>query len=110
MFCYELPVLNENMARIVSKNQIILMFDILYVYAGIFWLVQSFTKANPFTSLLIHRLAHLIHLLVPPQPERLVMRKTGGGGGVGQPKMCIPPGKILGTPLPTGIDSVSQLI
>ncbi len=21
------------------------------------------------------------------------------GGGVGQPKMCIPPGKILGTPL-----------
>jgi hypothetical protein len=22
-----------------------------------------------------------------------------GGGGVGQPKMCIPPGKILGTPL-----------
>jgi hypothetical protein len=22
------------------------------------------------------------------------------GGGVGQPKMCIPPGKILGTPLP----------
>ncbi len=23
------------------------------------------------------------------------------GGGIGQPKMCIPPGKILGTPLPT---------
>jgi hypothetical protein len=23
----------------------------------------------------------------------------GGGEGVGQPKMCIPPGKILGTPL-----------
>jgi hypothetical protein len=23
-----------------------------------------------------------------------------GGEGVGQPKMCIPPGKILGTPLP----------
>ncbi len=23
------------------------------------------------------------------------------GGGGGQPKMCIPPGKILGTPLPT---------
>ncbi len=22
-----------------------------------------------------------------------------GGGGVSQPKMCIPPGKILGTPL-----------
>ncbi len=21
-----------------------------------------------------------------------------GGGGIGQPKMCIPPGKILGTP------------
>jgi hypothetical protein len=33
----------------------------------------------------------------PPQPERLVMR----GGGVGHPKMCIPPSKILGTPLPT---------
>jgi hypothetical protein len=33
----------------------------------------------------------------PPQPERLLMR-----GGVGQPKMCIPPGKILGTPLPPG--------
>jgi hypothetical protein len=25
----------------------------------------------------------------------------GGEGGVGQPKMCIPPGKILGTPLST---------
>ncbi len=24
----------------------------------------------------------------------------GRGGGVGQPKMCNPPGKILGTPLP----------
>ncbi len=24
----------------------------------------------------------------------------GGGEGVGQPKMCILPGKILGTPLP----------
>ncbi len=23
----------------------------------------------------------------------------GGGEGVGQPKLCIPPGKILGTPL-----------
>jgi hypothetical protein len=23
----------------------------------------------------------------------------GGGKGVSQPKMCIPPGKILGTPL-----------
>jgi hypothetical protein len=23
-----------------------------------------------------------------------------GGRGVGQPNMCIPPGKILGTPLP----------
>jgi len=25
------------------------------------------------------------------------------GGGVGQPKMCIPPGKILGTPLGVSI-------
>ncbi len=25
------------------------------------------------------------------------------GGGVGQPKMCIPPGKILGTPLRTSV-------
>ncbi len=25
-----------------------------------------------------------------------------GGGGVGQPKMSIPPGKLLGTPLPPG--------
>jgi hypothetical protein len=25
------------------------------------------------------------------------------GGGVGQPKMCIPPGKILGTPLPVRV-------
>ncbi len=25
----------------------------------------------------------------------------GGGARVGQPKMCIPPGKILGTPLAT---------
>jgi hypothetical protein len=24
---------------------------------------------------------------------------VGGGGGVGPPKMCNPPGKILGTPL-----------
>ena len=24
------------------------------------------------------------------------------GGGIGQPKMCIPPGKILGTPLIRG--------
>ncbi len=29
-----------------------------------------------------------------------------GGGGVSQPKMCIPPGKILGTPLS---GSVSRL-
>ena len=29
-----------------------------------------------------------------PDPDR------GGREGVGQPKMCIPPGKILGTPLP----------
>ena len=28
-----------------------------------------------------------------------------GGGGV-QPKMCIPPGKILGTPLPRSIRSI----
>ncbi len=62
----------------------------------------------------------------PPQPERLVMRKDKAvgnkkktikiflksikffqfsfnfifsRGGGGQPKMCIPPGKILGTPL-----------
>jgi hypothetical protein len=27
----------------------------------------------------------------------------GGGGRRGQPKMCIPPGKILGTPLRTSI-------
>ncbi len=27
----------------------------------------------------------------------------GGEEGVGLPKMCIPPGKILGTPLITGI-------
>jgi hypothetical protein len=34
----------------------------------------------------------------------------GGGGGVGQPKMCISPGKILGTPLtiPTIKDNVSR--
>jgi hypothetical protein len=25
-----------------------------------------------------------------------------GGWGIGQPKMCIPPGKILGTPLVVG--------
>ncbi len=25
----------------------------------------------------------------------------GGGGGLGKPKMCIPPGKNLGTPLHT---------
>ncbi len=28
-----------------------------------------------------------------------------GGEGVGQPKMCIPPGKILGTPLTVRIDT-----
>ncbi len=32
------------------------------------------------------------------------------GGGVGQPKMCIPPGKILGTPLVTEIDWCSYLV
>jgi hypothetical protein len=31
-------------------------------------------------------------------PIRIWIR-IGGGGGVGQPNMCIPPGKILGTPL-----------
>ncbi len=35
----------------------------------------------------------------------------GGREGVGQPKMCIPPGKILGTPLdPTVLLSKSVLI
>ncbi len=36
-----------------------------------------------------------------PDPDR-------GRGGVGQPKMCIPPGKILGTPL--GIATVNLMI
>jgi hypothetical protein len=31
-----------------------------------------------------------------PDPDQ---DPRGGGEGVGQPKMCIPPGKILGTPL-----------
>jgi hypothetical protein len=31
-----------------------------------------------------------------PDPDR-----GGGEGGAGQPNMCIPPGKILGTPLAT---------
>jgi hypothetical protein len=30
-------------------------------------------------------------------PDSIQIR--GGGEGVGQPKMCTPPGKILGTPL-----------
>jgi hypothetical protein len=30
---------------------------------------------------------------------RIQIRGGGGGVGVGQPKMCIPPDKILGTPL-----------
>ncbi len=34
---------------------------------------------------------------------RIRIRIQIRGGGVGQPKMCIPPGKILGTPLVTGI-------
>ena len=34
---------------------------------------------------------------------RIQIRIRWGGGGVGPPKMCIPPGKILGTPLPTSI-------
>jgi hypothetical protein len=33
-----------------------------------------------------------------PDPDQ----DLGGGEGVGQPKMCIPPGKILGTPLLVG--------
>jgi hypothetical protein len=33
-----------------------------------------------------------------PDPDR-----GGGGEGVGQPEMCIPPCKILGTPLHVGI-------
>ncbi len=37
-----------------------------------------------------------------PDPAQKILRRIRGGGGggkVGQPKMCIPPGKILGTPL-----------
>ena len=38
-----------------------------------------------------------VHPPPPPQPEKLVMRKDKAvgnkGGGVGQPKMCIPPAK-----------------
>jgi hypothetical protein len=30
---------------------------------------------------------------------RIRIQSQIGGGGVGQPKMCIPPGNILGTPL-----------
>jgi hypothetical protein len=30
---------------------------------------------------------------------RIQIQIRGGGEGVGQPKMCIPPGQILGTPL-----------
>ena len=32
-----------------------------------------------------------------------------GGGGRGQPKMCIPPGKILGTPLVSDVLILSYL-
>ncbi len=35
----------------------------------------------------------------PPCASPLPSLKGYEGGGVGQPKMCIPPGKILGTPL-----------
>jgi hypothetical protein len=35
----------------------------------------------------------------------------GGGEGVGQPKMCIPPDKILGTPLlDTNCEKISATI
>jgi hypothetical protein len=34
---------------------------------------------------------------------RIRIRIQIRGEGVGQPKMCIPPGKILGTPLPAYI-------
>ncbi len=36
-----------------------------------------------------------------PDPAQNLDADPDPGGGVGQPKMCIPPGKILGTPLPT---------
>ncbi len=32
-----------------------------------------------------------------------------GGGGVGQPKMCIPPDKILGTPLEGRVYTVQYI-
>jgi hypothetical protein len=35
----------------------------------------------------------------PPSPAWKAGYEKEGGGGVGQPKMCIPTGKILGTPL-----------
>jgi hypothetical protein len=38
---------------------------------------------------------------------RGVLAPRGGGGGVGQLKMCIPPGKILGTPLAAAIVHIS---
>ncbi len=41
------------------------------------------------------------NLDVDPDPD-----PDPGGEGVGQPKMCIPPGKILGTPL-TAVYSVN---
>jgi hypothetical protein len=34
---------------------------------------------------------------------RIQIQIRGGGEGVGQPKMCIPPGQILGTPLCGGV-------
>jgi hypothetical protein len=33
---------------------------------------------------------------------RIQIQIRGGGGGDNQPKMCIPPGNILGTPLVVG--------
>jgi hypothetical protein len=35
----------------------------------------------------------------PDPAQNLDPDPDPAGGGVGQPKMCIPPGKILGTPL-----------
>jgi hypothetical protein len=38
-----------------------------------------------------------------PDPAQNLDADPDPGGGVGQPKMCIPPGKILGTPLLRGV-------